>query len=301
CDEYEDSLATPRASKTRRYNPVSDYTPFFITIQCERNSNGALTFDGLDTQNQNTSIELKGHPIFAGEVDNYYNVDTNGKHPPPPILCTVHDTFWLLSPATSNVKRFVIMQDDCTYVDGMFKENRNAKICGSTFTEQIDTYASEYRGYWIHPKLFNYIAKWVSPKYATIVGEIMDKINERIVAEHNADPNTTISPHVHNVTNEFMNYKQEKIEQFKQMNIELRQDRQYFQTRAIPKVKKGSFCLIVEEVHQYGDQIKIQIRRQMKNTIQRGSLEYYKHDTVLSNDNIPIATIINEVIKEVFI
>ncbi|KAA6349401.1 MAG: hypothetical protein EZS28_051935, partial [Streblomastix strix] len=95
CDEYEDSLATPSASKTRRYNPVSDYTSFFITIQCERNSNGALTFDGLDTQNQNTSIELKGHPIFTGEVDTYYNVDTNGKHPPPPILCTVHDTFWL--------------------------------------------------------------------------------------------------------------------------------------------------------------------------------------------------------------
>ncbi|KAA6390511.1 MAG: hypothetical protein EZS28_013963 [Streblomastix strix] len=100
CDEYEDSLATPRASKTRRYNPVSDYTSFFITIQCERNSNGALTFDGLDTQNQNTSIELKGHPIFAGEVDIYFNVDTNGKHPPPPILGAVHDTFWLFSPAS---------------------------------------------------------------------------------------------------------------------------------------------------------------------------------------------------------
>ncbi|KAA6356185.1 MAG: hypothetical protein EZS28_048289, partial [Streblomastix strix] len=85
---------------TRRYNPVSDYTSFFITIQCERNSNGALTFDGLDTQNQNTSIELKGHPIFAGEVDTYYNVDTSGKHPPPPILCTVHDTFCLFSPAS---------------------------------------------------------------------------------------------------------------------------------------------------------------------------------------------------------
>ncbi|KAA6367393.1 MAG: hypothetical protein EZS28_037079, partial [Streblomastix strix] len=31
-------------------------------------------------------------------VDTYYNVDTNGKHPPPPILCTVHDTFWLFTP-----------------------------------------------------------------------------------------------------------------------------------------------------------------------------------------------------------
>ncbi|KAA6402025.1 MAG: hypothetical protein EZS28_002455 [Streblomastix strix] len=97
CDEYEDPLATPRANKTRRYNPVSDYTSFFITIQCERNSNGALTFDGLDSKSQNTTIELKGHLIFAEEVDSYYNVDTNGKHPPPPILCTVHDTFWLIS------------------------------------------------------------------------------------------------------------------------------------------------------------------------------------------------------------
>ncbi|KAA6400043.1 MAG: hypothetical protein EZS28_004431 [Streblomastix strix] len=100
CDEYNDSLATPRASKTRRYNPVSDYTSFFITIQYERNSKGALTFDGLDTQNQNTSIELKGYPIFAGEADTYYNVDTNRKHPTPPILYTVHDTFWLFSPAS---------------------------------------------------------------------------------------------------------------------------------------------------------------------------------------------------------
>ncbi|KAA6373547.1 MAG: hypothetical protein EZS28_030926, partial [Streblomastix strix] len=99
CDEYEDSLATPRASKTRRYNPVSNYASFFITIQCERNSNGELTFDGLNSKNQNTSIELKGHPIFAGVVDIYYNVDINGKHPPPPILFTVHDTFWLFSPA----------------------------------------------------------------------------------------------------------------------------------------------------------------------------------------------------------
>ncbi|KAA6389254.1 MAG: hypothetical protein EZS28_015218 [Streblomastix strix] len=97
-DEYEDSLATPRGSATRRYNAVSNYTSFFITLQCERNSNGALTFDGLDTQNQNSSIELRGQLIFQGTVDTYYNVETNGKHPSPPILCTVHDAFWLFTP-----------------------------------------------------------------------------------------------------------------------------------------------------------------------------------------------------------
>ncbi|KAA6321216.1 MAG: hypothetical protein EZS28_054583 [Streblomastix strix] len=97
-DEYEDSLATPRGTATRRYNPNTDITSFFITLQCERNSNGALIFDELDTQNQNTSVELRGMPIYQGAVDTYYNVDTNGKHPPPPVLCTVHDTFWLFSP-----------------------------------------------------------------------------------------------------------------------------------------------------------------------------------------------------------
>ncbi|KAA6400467.1 MAG: hypothetical protein EZS28_004006 [Streblomastix strix] len=72
--------------------------------------NGALTFDGLDSKNQNTLIELKGHQIFVGDVDTYFNVDTNGKHPPPPILCTVHDTFWLFSPASGGSRIY-----DTTY------------------------------------------------------------------------------------------------------------------------------------------------------------------------------------------
>ncbi|KAA6390308.1 MAG: hypothetical protein EZS28_014166 [Streblomastix strix] len=97
-DEYEDSLATPRGSATRRYNSNADITSFFITLQCEHNSNGALTFDGLDTQNQNTSVELRGIPVYQGAVDTYYYVDTNGKHPSPPVLCTIHNTFWLFTP-----------------------------------------------------------------------------------------------------------------------------------------------------------------------------------------------------------
>ncbi|KAA6397782.1 MAG: hypothetical protein EZS28_006696 [Streblomastix strix] len=50
-DEYEDSLAIPRGTATRKYNPNTNITSFFITIQYERNSNGALTFVRLDTQN----------------------------------------------------------------------------------------------------------------------------------------------------------------------------------------------------------------------------------------------------------
>ncbi|KAA6358808.1 MAG: hypothetical protein EZS28_045665, partial [Streblomastix strix] len=98
-DEFEDALTTPRNTANRRLNPHTDLTSFLITLQCESNSNGALTFDGLDTQNQNTSVELRGAPIYQGATDSYYNVDTSGKRPPPLILCTVHDTFWLFSPA----------------------------------------------------------------------------------------------------------------------------------------------------------------------------------------------------------
>ncbi|KAA6382321.1 MAG: hypothetical protein EZS28_022151 [Streblomastix strix] len=98
-DEYEDALTTSSNTATRRPNPHTDLTSFLITLQYERKSNGALTFDGLDAQNQNTPIELRGAPIYQEATDSYYNVDTSGKRPPPPILCTVHDTFWLFSPA----------------------------------------------------------------------------------------------------------------------------------------------------------------------------------------------------------
>ncbi|KAA6403900.1 MAG: hypothetical protein EZS28_000570 [Streblomastix strix] len=69
----------------------------------EVTDDGALTFDGLDTQNQNTSVELRGAPIYQGATDLYYIVDTSGKRPPYPILCTVHDTFWLFSPVAGGI------------------------------------------------------------------------------------------------------------------------------------------------------------------------------------------------------
>ncbi|KAA6377807.1 MAG: hypothetical protein EZS28_026666 [Streblomastix strix] len=98
-DEFEDALTTSRNTASRRLNPHTDLTSFMITLQCERNSNGALTFDGLDINNQNVLVELRGGPIYQDDTDCYYNVDLMGKRPPPPILCTIHDTFWLFGPA----------------------------------------------------------------------------------------------------------------------------------------------------------------------------------------------------------
>ncbi|KAA6360417.1 MAG: hypothetical protein EZS28_044056 [Streblomastix strix] len=101
-DVYEDASTTPRNTATRRLYPHTDLTSFLITLQCERNSNEALTFDGQDTQNQNTSVELRGAPIYQGATDSYYNVDTSGKRLLIPILCTVHDSFWLFSQAAGD-------------------------------------------------------------------------------------------------------------------------------------------------------------------------------------------------------
>ncbi|KAA6403040.1 MAG: hypothetical protein EZS28_001433 [Streblomastix strix] len=97
--EFEDALTIPRNTATRRLNLRSDLSCFIETLQYGRNSNGALTFGGLDIKNQNISVELIGAPIYQGETDSFYNVDTSGMRPPPPILCTVHDTFRLFSPA----------------------------------------------------------------------------------------------------------------------------------------------------------------------------------------------------------
>ncbi|KAA6385866.1 MAG: hypothetical protein EZS28_018604 [Streblomastix strix] len=97
-DEFEDALTTSRNTASRRLNPRTDLTSFMITLQCERNSNGALTYDELDTNNQNVSVELRGAPIYQGDTDCYYNGDLMGKRPLPPILCTIHDTFWLFGP-----------------------------------------------------------------------------------------------------------------------------------------------------------------------------------------------------------
>ncbi|KAA6387362.1 MAG: hypothetical protein EZS28_017112 [Streblomastix strix] len=80
-DEFDDALTTPRNTPSRRLNPHTDLTSFMITLQCERNNNGALTFDGLDTNNQNVSVELRGAPIYQGNTDCYYNVDLMGKRP----------------------------------------------------------------------------------------------------------------------------------------------------------------------------------------------------------------------------
>ncbi|KAA6358361.1 MAG: hypothetical protein EZS28_046112 [Streblomastix strix] len=164
----------------------------------------------------------------------------------------------------------------------------------------INEYNNEVRGTYVYKELLNIICMKASMKYLHQVNKIMDKINERVHAEHHADPNTPIGTHVDNVTSEFMNYQQEKIDELRDENIDLKTDVRSLIPRAVPKGKQRSFCLIIEEVESENDMITIRIRRIMKKTIGKWLMDYYEHDTLLFIDNLPIATTINEVIKDEF-
>ncbi len=97
-DEWEDSLTIPRAHADGRIRPLTDLTSFVITIPVERNSGAGIYFDGLDTEGQNVSVELRANPIYQGVNDTYYRWTGNTTpNPPPPVLATVQDTFWIFS------------------------------------------------------------------------------------------------------------------------------------------------------------------------------------------------------------
>ncbi|KAA6375027.1 MAG: hypothetical protein EZS28_029447 [Streblomastix strix] len=97
----------------------------------------------------------------------------------------------------------------------------------------------------------------------------MDKINERVIAEHNADPNTPIVP------------------------------------RAVPNGKERTYILIVEEVNEYEqheeqqeDHITIRIRRINSKDLRLVKKERYRRESLLFVDNLPISMTINKKIKE---
>ncbi|KAA6360350.1 MAG: hypothetical protein EZS28_044123 [Streblomastix strix] len=179
-----------------------------------------------------------------------------------------------------------------------YQNNRGGENSPSTFMETIETYASEYRGTWIHPKLINYIAIWASPKYASTVGEIMDKINETVIAEHEADKTQAIADQFHYVINTVTDTLSDRI-------TDLNQQVRQLVPRAVPNGKERTYILIVEEVNedeqleeQQEDHITIRIRRINRKDLRTAKIERYRRESLLFVDNLPIAMTINEKIKE---
>lgn len=95
--EFLDSITQPRNDpKTgKRYaNTLSDTTSFMCNFQLERSGAG-FCFDGIDSNGQNIGVELSAQPIYNGENDTYYDIDSKGTHPPAPELWLCRDTYFV--------------------------------------------------------------------------------------------------------------------------------------------------------------------------------------------------------------
>jgi hypothetical protein len=84
----------------KRYeNTLRDASSFALIIQTERNQSGYV-FDGLDSGNQSTPIDIQFVPIAKNTNDDtYYNFDPSDPtaHPPAPQLWLCRNVYWSMS------------------------------------------------------------------------------------------------------------------------------------------------------------------------------------------------------------
>ncbi|KAA6378297.1 MAG: hypothetical protein EZS28_026176 [Streblomastix strix] len=137
-----------------------------------------------------------------------------------------------------------------------------------------------------------------SIKYLDIVIDIMDKINETTIAEHEADKTQAIADQFHIVINTVTDTLSDRI-------TELNQQVRQLAPRAVPNGKERTYILIVEEINedeqleeQQEDHITIRIRRINRKDLRPAKIERYRRESLLFVDNLPIAMTINEKIKE---
>ncbi|KAA6357787.1 MAG: hypothetical protein EZS28_046686 [Streblomastix strix] len=137
-----------------------------------------------------------------------------------------------------------------------------------------------------------------SIKYLDIVTDIMDKINEMVIAEHDADKTQAIADQFHCVINTVTDTLSDRI-------TDLNQQVRQLAPRAVPNGKERTYILIVEDVNedeqledQQEDHITIRIRRINRKDLRPAKIERYRRESLLFIDNLPIAMTINEKIKE---
>ncbi|KAA6358151.1 MAG: hypothetical protein EZS28_046322 [Streblomastix strix] len=137
-----------------------------------------------------------------------------------------------------------------------------------------------------------------SIKYLDIVTDIMDKINETVIAKHVADKTQAIADQFHYVINTVTDTLSDRI-------TDLNQQVRQLVPRAVPNGKERTQILIVEEVNedeqleeQQEDHITIRIRRINRKDLRPAKIEGYHHESLLFVDNLLIAMTINKKIKE---
>lgn len=94
--EYEHTISIDRACPDGLIKPYRDLTSFFTTLNLERPSAMGVAFDGLDNHEQSVSIRMKTKYKCREKKNNDYVV-CDGNLPPPSILCTLNDAYWIFS------------------------------------------------------------------------------------------------------------------------------------------------------------------------------------------------------------
>ena len=96
--EYAQSIATARTyidddGNVSTLTPAEDLTSHVTTIKVERPSAMGLICDGLDSNGEQVSVRLSAKPLTTNATYDEYCTKT----PPPPVLITVNDAFFIFN------------------------------------------------------------------------------------------------------------------------------------------------------------------------------------------------------------
>ncbi|KAA6362801.1 MAG: hypothetical protein EZS28_041673 [Streblomastix strix] len=175
---------------------------------------------------------------------------------------------------------------------------------GQNFTHQLldyqldNNFSNHVRGTYVHKELLNIVCMKACVNYLHQVTKIMDKINETVIAEHDADKTQATADQFHIVINTVTDSLSDRI-------TDLNQQVRQLAPRAVPNGKGRTYILIVEEINedeqledQQEDHITIRIRRINRKDLHPAKIERYRRESLLFVDNLSIAMTINEKIKE---
>ena len=112
--EYAQSISTARvlindAGAVSTLTPAEDLTSHITTIKVERPSAMGLICDGLDSNGEQVSVRLSAKPLTTNTTYDEYCT----KSPPPPVLITVNDAFFIFNSKDGG---------QCIYSDRNFNE-----------------------------------------------------------------------------------------------------------------------------------------------------------------------------------
>ncbi|KAA6373716.1 MAG: hypothetical protein EZS28_030758 [Streblomastix strix] len=132
--------------------------------------------------------------------------------------------------------RSLIKQDRWKdYIKAEIDEGQPDKNLSGSLMYSIDKgYANDFKGYYVHPILINYIAICISPKYAVTVRKIMDSINENSQQTH-----TTFEANTSRL-----------IEQLQRENTDYSNTIQQMTPRLVPQDKQYDYIYSVELINE---------------------------------------------------